>query len=107
MNMLQWDEGTKQPEWFPNFPDNFHDDYFRMFEAEEKVEEYDRKTNKYIRTVWRARPGAANHAFDTYVYNLAALEIFADDICRNDLRGNMLDWSAFWNYAAYGMFTMD
>lgn len=107
MNMLQWDEGTKQPDWFPNFPDNFHDDYFRMFEAEEKVEEYDKRTNKYIRTVWRAKPGAANHGFDTYVYNLAALEIFADSICRNELQGNMLDWSAFWNYAAYGMFTMD
>lgn len=107
MNMLQWDEGTKQPDWFPNFPEDFHDDYFRMFEAEEKVEEYDKKTNKYIRTVWRAKPGAPNHFFDTYDYNLAALEIFADDICRNDLRINMLDWDAFWRYAAYGAFRVD
>ena len=104
MNMLNWDEGTKQPDWYPNFPDDFHDDYFRMFEAEEKVEEYDRKTNKYIRTVWRAKPGMPNHFFDTYDYNLAALEIFADDICRHELRLNMLDWGAFWQYAAYGMF---
>lgn len=107
MNMLNWDEGTVQPDWYPNFPDDFHDDYFRMFEAEEKVEEYDKKTNKYIRTVWRQKPGMANHGFDTYVYNLAALEIFADDICRHELGLNMLDWTSFWNYAAFGMFTVN
>ena len=105
MNMLNWDEGQVQPDWYPNFPDDFHDDYFRMFEAEEKVEEYDKKTNKYLRTVWRAKPQAPNHAFDTYVYSMAALEICADDICRNTLGLKVLDWPAFWNYAKMGMFT--
>lgn len=104
LNMMNWNEGEVQPDWYPNFPDDFHDDYFAMFEAEEKVEEYDKKTNKYIRTVWRARPQAPNHAFDTYVYNLAALEIFADDTCRNDLQLKYLDWASFWRFAKMGVF---
>jgi phage terminase large subunit GpA-like protein len=104
LNSLQWDEGIQQPTWYPNFPDDFRDDYFRMFEAENKVDEYDRKTNKYLRTVWKQRPGVDNHAFDTYVYNLAALEIFADDICRNELGVNFLDWNMFWEFAKSPMF---
>jgi len=75
-----------------------------MFEAESKVEEYDKKTNKYLRTIWRAKPGAANHGFDTYVYNLAALEIFADDFCRLQLGLPCLDWTTFWNFARQAYF---
>jgi phage terminase large subunit GpA-like protein len=104
LNSLQWDEGTKQPSWYSNFPDDFHDDYFRMFEAENKVDEYDRKTNKYLRTIWKQKPGVDNHAFDTYVYNLAALEIFADDICRGELGLAGLDWLSFWEYAKASAF---
>ena len=104
LNMMNWNEGELQPDWYPNFPDDFRDDYFAMFEAEEKVEEYDKKTNKYIRTVWRAKPQAPNHGFDTYVYSLAALEVFADDICRNSLGLKCLDWPSFWKYAKLGVF---
>jgi phage terminase large subunit GpA-like protein len=104
LNSLQWDEGVQQPTWYPNFPDDFRDDYFRMFEAENKVDEYDRKTNKYLRTIWKQRAGVDNHAFDTYVYNLAGLEIFADDICRGELGLNFLDWTMFWEFAKSPMF---
>jgi len=104
LNTMQWDEGSLQPDWYANFPDDFHDDYFKMFEAESKVEEYDKKTNKYIRTIWHAKVGAANHGFDTYVYNLAALEIFADDFCRLQLGLTCLDWSTFWKFAEQAYF---
>jgi len=107
LNNMQWDSGQKQPEWYPNFPDDFRDDYFRMFEAENKVDEYEKKTNKFLRTYWKAKPGFPNHAFDTYVYNLAALEIFADDICRYELGVGRLDWPSFWMYARQGIFYSD
>jgi phage terminase large subunit GpA-like protein len=70
-----------------------------MFEAEEKVDIIDKLTGRWLKRIWRCKFGAANHAFDTRVYNKAALEIFADDICRNDLGLHYLDWGAFWNYA--------
>lgn len=99
MNRLFWNDGQIQPPWYPNFPENLGDDYFKMYEAEEKVEVADKLTGRWIKTIWRAKFGAANHAFDTRVYNRAALEIFADDICRNELMLSALDWGAFWNYA--------
>ncbi len=104
LNFLQWNEGEYQPSWYPNFPEDFRDDYFKMFEAENRVDIYDKATEKYIRTEWRQQHNAPNHAFDTYVYNLAALEIFADDICRNNLEIPGLDWTAFWRFAKAGNF---
>lgn len=104
LNLLRWNENENQPEWYPNFADDFHDDYFKMFESEEKVEVIDKMTNQWIKTVWRAKFGAPNHGFDTYVYCLAALEIFADDICRNELGIGWCDWKSFWKYAATGAF---
>lgn len=99
-----WNEGERMPDWYPNFPDDFRSDYFKMFEAEEKVEEYDRRTNKYIRTVWRQKHGMANHAFDTYGYNMAALEVFAASFCRYNLQLDTLNWGLFWQAASRGLF---
>jgi phage terminase large subunit GpA-like protein len=67
-----------------------------MFEAEERVNEYD-QYNRYKRTIWKPKRGIPNHAFDTYGYNLAALEIFADAYCREVLQFPGIDWNAFWD----------
>lgn len=104
MNLLEWNDHELQPEWYPNFPDDFGDDYFKMFEAEEKVEVIDKNTNQWIKTIWKAKSGAPNHAFDTYVYNLAGIEIFAEDICRNELGMSFLHWPTFWDFAKKGNF---
>jgi len=99
---LSWNEGEHQPSWFPNFADDFRDDYFKQFEAEERVDVYDR-FERYLRTIWRpTHYGAANHYFDTYCYNLAALEIFANAWCRERLDLLALDWQAFWESAKEG-----
>lgn len=98
MNRLFWNDNQTQPAWYPNYPEDFGDDYFKMYEAEEKVDLVD-KNGRYVKTIWRQKFGAANHAFDTRVYNKAALEIFADDICRHELGLKYLDWGYFWAYA--------
>ncbi|MBD5437685.1 MAG: hypothetical protein HDR37_03800 [Treponema sp.] len=100
MNRLYWNDGQRQPPWYPNFPEDFGDDFFKMFEAEEKVDIVDKLTGRWLKRIWRWKYGAANHAFDTRVYNKAALEIFADDICRHELGMKALDWGAFWSYCA-------
>jgi len=101
---LSWNEGEYQPSWFPNFADDFRDDYFKQFEAEERVDIYDR-FDKYLKTLWRPTyHGAVNHYFDTYCYNLAALEIWANDWCRQVLGLDALDWLAFWEHAKEGFF---
>lgn len=100
---FQWDSGKFQPEWYANFPQDLLDDYFRMFEAEHKIDEYDKVTNRYKRTRW-VQTKEDNHAFDTFVYNLACLEMIADYYCRNDLNMDHLDWGIFWKYAKNGIY---
>jgi len=104
MGNLQWDTGQLQPDWYPNFPENLHDDFFRMFEAECRVEVHDKDTGqfKYIR--WKQTQGADNHAFDTMVYNFAGLELVADRVCREELGLSVLLWSDFWEYCKQGAF---
>jgi phage terminase large subunit GpA-like protein len=93
--MLQWNDREFQPAWYPNFPDDFRDNYFKMFESEERVNVTDR-WKRYVKTIWKPKHGAENHGFDTYCYNLAALEIWANDWCRHALGLPALDWPAFW-----------
>lgn len=105
LNRLTWEMGKKQPAWYPNFPEDFRDDYFKMFEAERKVKIVDTITNRFKKWKWKqTSPGNDNHGFDTYVYNLAAVEMLADTICRDYLNLEYLDWESFWNYAKTGIF---
>ena len=104
MNDSFWNSKDYQPLWYPNFPEDFRDEYFDMFENEQRVIERDKKTNKWIRTIWRQIGQNPNHALDTYAYNLAALEIFADDYCWRELNLPGLDWLAFWDDIKDGKF---
>jgi phage terminase large subunit GpA-like protein len=99
-----WITGQYQPFWYPNFPETFHDDYFKQFEAETKEEVRDKKTNRFVKAVWRQKFGQDNHALDTYVYNLAALEIAAEYFCLYTLHLPALNWRAFWEAAKTGVF---
>jgi phage terminase large subunit GpA-like protein len=91
-----WRSGELPPPWYPNFPEDFRDDYFKMFEAETKQEKRDKITNQFKGYVWKLSFGQPNHALDTYVYNLAAMEIAAEAFCREALGLAALDWDAFW-----------
>lgn len=100
---LQWDIGQPQPEWYPNFPENMGDDFFRMFEAEYKIEVKDKITNQWKKTIWK-KTSAENHAFDTFVYHLANLELVAYHTCRDTLDLDVLSWHDFWEYCKTGAF---
>ncbi len=104
LTRLEWKTDEFQPDWYPNFPQDLRDDYFKQFEAESKVDEYDRLTNVYKGSFWRQTPGADNHAFDSYVYHLAGLEMYADLFCREELALKALDWFSFWENAKKGIF---
>jgi len=105
----EWITDMKQPDWYPNFPQDLKDDYFKQFEAESKVEVRDAVTNEWRGSFWKQKSGVDNHAFDTYVYNLAALEMFATVICMSEdyLGLDSLDWNQFWLYAKTGAFYID
>jgi phage terminase large subunit GpA-like protein len=99
-----WITGQPQPAWYPNFREDFHDDYFRQFEAETKEEKRNAETGQFLGIIWKKKFGADNHAFDTYVYNLAALELLAEYWCKEQMGLPALDWSAFWDLAKKGEF---
>jgi phage terminase large subunit GpA-like protein len=97
-----WNTGELQPEWHPNFPEDFRDDLFRQYEAESKVNVMDKRTNKIQRIIWKADAGADNHLFDTTGYNHNILEVIADNICRIELGLDSLSWPDFWKFAEEG-----
>jgi phage terminase large subunit GpA-like protein len=105
MNISDWNSGALQPDWYPNFPEDLGDDYFRQFEAEIKVDEYEKVTNKYRRSRWKeTSPGRPNHAFDTFGYSIGALYDIAESTCKIELGLDLLDWEEFWKYAESGIF---
>lgn len=105
LNRLVWETGKLQPEFYPNFPDNLKDDYFKMFESEQKMKIVDKITNRFRKWVWRqTSPGNDNHGFDTFVYNLAALEQFATNICIDFIGLEYLQWDKFWDFCKEGYF---
>ncbi|MDR2052874.1 MAG: phage terminase large subunit family protein [Treponema sp.] len=99
-----WITGQSQPAWYPNFREDSRDDYFRQFESEVKKEQRNTVTKQFIKIIWEKKFGAENHALDTYVYNLAALELLAEGWCKEYLGLPALDWSAFWDLAKKGEF---
>lgn len=102
-----WNQGEIQPDWYPNFPEDFRDDYFRMFEAEHKIEERDRITNKFMRTRWVQEQGKDNHAFDTAAYSFACLDILASRTCIESLGLQSLEWPAFWDEMKKGTYYLE
>lgn len=99
-----WNTGELQPEWNPNFPEDFKDDLFKHYEAEYKAEKRDKRTNKILGFVWVNTPGADNHLFDTTTYNHCCLEMIAENVCKNDLQLESLSWSDFWSYCSEGVY---
>lgn len=108
LNNLIWNTGEYQPAWYPNFPENLYDDYFKQFEAEMKVDVIDKITKKWKKSIWKIiSEGSDNHALDLYVYCLAALEFLADYTCRNILEMPLLSWPDFWSYCKKGIYYTD
>ena len=93
-----WNSGEQQPFGYPNYPEDYGDDYFRMYEAEEKVTEYHKKTKQRLGFYWRPIPNKANHAWDCRCYNMAALDFFAYNICVTELGHEGIDYDDFWKH---------
>jgi len=97
-----WRDGEDQPMGYPNYPHDYGDDYFREYEAEQKMVEKSRKTGEVIGYNWIKIPNKPNHAWDCRVYNMAALDMFALQVTRElneDPKELRIDYAAFWKWA--------
>lgn len=92
-----WNAGQLQPEGSLNFPQDRGDDYFRQYEAEEKVEIIDARTKERKGFRWRPIGQRPNHAWDCRVYNMAAYDMVCNEICTDEgiLGLPKMDYEAF------------
>ena len=97
---FDWDSQDElQPRGYPNYPNDYGDDFFRQYEAEEKVEILERLTNRRLGFQWRQKGQRPNHAWDCRVYNMAAFDLIVLDVCTNELGEEKINYEAFFKYA--------
>jgi phage terminase large subunit GpA-like protein len=90
----EWDGMDLQPVGLFNAPVDVTEKQLRELTVETKVP----KPGAGGGYEWRRPSGAANELWDLYVYNAAALDLIAWDVCRNQLKLPTVDWAAFWEY---------
>ena len=94
-----WDGQSMQPPGHFNAPLDISDDALKELTRETKQAKIDARTGKRLGFEWRRPSGAANELWDILVYNSAALDIIAWDVCRNQLGLEFVSWPAFWELA--------
>ncbi len=94
-----WNEGELQPKGYPNFPENYGDDFFRQYEAEHKVSKIRRVDGKRMGHFWKEKKkGAPNHTWDCGIYNGAGLDMLCHNTNLVYLNQDRIDYKAFWDY---------
>lgn len=98
-NMLrrEWTGEGRQPDWGVNFPQDYPEEFFRQLTREKRKEKINPRTGQRMGFEWYRPAGSANHAWDLLVYNTAALEITALDICKREIGLEFIDWPKFWD----------
>jgi phage terminase large subunit GpA-like protein len=91
----EWDGISLQPDWHCNFPQDYPDQFFKELTIETKKEKIDAKTQKRLGFVWVGRNA---HAWDLTVYNSAAHDMIALDICERELGLDHIDRPLFWAF---------
>jgi phage terminase large subunit GpA-like protein len=94
----EWDGMSLQPTWYPNYPNEYPDKFFKELTVEHKVQKKHAITQQIMGWEWHRPNQADNHAWDLSVYNLAALEMAAVDICTRFLNEDQLNWPKFWEF---------
>ena len=90
----EWNGEDLQPDWYPNFPQEYPDVFFKELTVESKREKINKTTGQRMGFVWFGRNA---HAWDTTVYNTAAHDIIAFNVCQNRLGLEFIDRIAFWD----------
>jgi phage terminase large subunit GpA-like protein len=93
-----WDGLSQQPHWYHNYPVEYPDKFFKELTVEHKVQKKNSITGQVVGWEWHRPNQADNHAWDLSVYNMAALEMAAMDICTRYLDEEQLNWKAFWDF---------
>ena len=92
----RWKGTGMQTHGHMNLPADISDTQLKEFTVESKRPKLHKETGKILGYEW-FRPGnARNEIWDLTVYNAAALDMIAQDICMNQLDLDFVDWIQFW-----------
>ena len=91
-----WVEGT-QPMWFFNAPGDCTDKQLTELTKEVKREKIEKRTGRRIGFEWWRPSGAHQELWDLLIYNTAAMEMVAWDVCINQLQLESVNWTAFFD----------
>lgn len=89
----EWNGVDLQPNWYPNFPQEYPEVFFKELTIENKKEITDKTTGQSKGFRWVGRNA---HAWDTTVYCTAGHDIVAFYTCQEKFGLNSIDRPAFW-----------
>ena len=89
----EWDGQNLQPDWHPNFPQDYPEQFFKELTLESKKEKINKITKQREGFVW---VGNGAHSWDLTVYNSAALDMLTLVTCQEELGLDYMNRAAFW-----------
>jgi len=92
-----WDGMSRQPMRHFNAPTDITDEQLKELTVETKREKIEQTTGKRVGWEWHRPSGAKNELWDLLVYNAAALDMVAYDLCRRQLDLEIINWQGFYD----------
>ena len=100
----QWNGLGPMPRNNWSAPIDVEDKVLNHLTVEYKVKQKDPKSGKVLGSYWHRPNNARQELWDLLVYNTAALEMVAYDVCEQHAGIEALVWPEFWALAKEGMF---
>ncbi|MBT56176.1 MAG: hypothetical protein CMF72_22595 [Mameliella sp.] len=100
----EWNGTSHMPRNNWSAPIDLPDKALKELTVEYKREKRDPQSGKLLGTYWHRPGNARQELWDLLVYNTAALEVVALDVCEQRLGLEYLSWPDFWAEAAGGLY---
>ena len=94
----QWSGQNEMPLGHFSAPMNLSDKSLRELTVEYKRARIEKSTGKVLGYEWYRPQGVRNELWDLLIYNSAALELIASDVCTNQMGLEFVAWGAFFDY---------
>lgn len=94
-----WDGQNHQPYGHFNAPVDATDAQLKELTVESRRERIDDRTGKRLGHFWFRPSGSANELWDLLIYNSAALDLIAWDVCINQMGLPAVEWDTFFELA--------
>jgi phage terminase large subunit GpA-like protein len=99
-----WDGLGLQPQGHFNAPVDTTDKQLKELTVEVKREKIEKTTGKRLGFEWHRPGGADNELWDLIVYNNAALDLVAHDVCIRQQEMAFVNWVYFYERCSEGLF---